>query len=114
MIHDTEALVCVDIRYRQQLGIKKYGTTLAENPLSLREWLEHAYQETLDKALYLKRAIQEIDEQEAIANGRDDPPKTAAYWAKRNAMMQEVAVELGKLFGTEYAKYTGEADGNNS
>jgi len=62
MIEDTEALVCVDIRYRQQMGIKKYGTTLAGNQLPLREWLVHAYQETLDQALYLRRAIQEIDE----------------------------------------------------
>lgn len=61
MIEDTEALVCVDIRYRQQLGIKKYGTTVAKNPLELRQWLQHAYEEVLDQAVYLKRAMQEID-----------------------------------------------------
>jgi hypothetical protein len=43
------------------VGIKKYGTTVAENPLSLREWLQHAYEETLDNAVYLRRAIAEID-----------------------------------------------------
>lgn len=61
----TEARVCVDISRRQQLGINKYGTTVAENPLSLREWLVHAYEESLDLPIYLKRAIEEIDAQEA-------------------------------------------------
>lgn len=61
MIHDTEAIVCVDIRRRQQLGINKYGTTVAENKLTQREWLQHAYEECLDQAVYLKRLIQEID-----------------------------------------------------
>lgn len=60
----TEASVCLDIGSRQEKGIAKYGTTVADNPLSLRQWLQHAYEETLDKAIYLKRAIAEIDAQE--------------------------------------------------
>lgn len=60
----TERAVCADIARRQAFGFKKYGTTVRENPLSLREWLQHAYEETLDKAVYLKRAIEEIDKQE--------------------------------------------------
>lgn len=58
-IENTEALVCVDIRYRQQLGVKKYGTTVAENPLTEEQWLQHAYEEALDLAIYLKRLLQE-------------------------------------------------------
>jgi hypothetical protein len=61
VIHDTEALVCVDIRYRQQMGIKKYGTTVAGNPLTKQQWLQHAYEECLDQAVYLKRLIQEME-----------------------------------------------------
>ena len=56
-----EAAVCNDIAERQQKGIAKYGVTVAENPLELREWLQHAYEETLDKAIYLKRAIMEME-----------------------------------------------------
>ena len=56
-----EAEVCQDIAKRQQKGISVYGVTVEENPLPLREWLQHAYEETLDKAIYLKRAIAEID-----------------------------------------------------
>ena len=61
----VEAEVCADIARRQAFGKNKYGTTVAENPLSLRAWLNHAYEETLDKAVYLKRAISEIDAQQA-------------------------------------------------
>lgn len=56
----TEAAVCEDIARRQQIGIKKYGITVAENPLPLVDWLQHAYEEALDKAIYLKRAIEEL------------------------------------------------------
>lgn len=56
-----EAMVAADIAARQRLGILKYGTTVAGNPLPLREWLEHAYQESLDLPIYLKRAIEEMD-----------------------------------------------------
>lgn len=59
----TEALVCEDIAHRQWLGIEKYKTTVADNPLSLREWLQHAYEECLDQAIYLKRAMEEIPEE---------------------------------------------------
>ena len=57
----TEARVCMDIIVRQQRGIAKYGTTVEDNPLSLKEWLQHAYEETLDKAIYLRRAIEELE-----------------------------------------------------
>lgn len=64
-----EADVCADIAGRQQLGKAKYGTTVAENPLSLREWMQHAYEECLDQAVYLKRGIAEIDAQEVRRHG---------------------------------------------
>ena len=57
----TEASVCDDICERQALGIRKYGKTVSQNPLELREWLQHAYEEALDLAIYLKRAIEKID-----------------------------------------------------
>jgi hypothetical protein len=56
-----EALVCQDIAERQQKGIAKYGTTVAENPLPLVAWLRHAYEEALDQAIYLKRGIHQIE-----------------------------------------------------
>lgn len=50
---------------RSQLGIKKYGTTLAGNQLSHREWLQHALEEALDLANYLQAEIMKIDAEEA-------------------------------------------------
>lgn len=60
-VSGTELDVCRDIEARQQMGIRKYGMTVATNPAHLREWLQHAYEESLDKAIYLKRAIAELD-----------------------------------------------------
>ena len=65
----TEARICTEIAARQQMGINKYGTTVAENPLGLREWLVHAKQEALDQAIYLQRAIEEIDAREVRRHG---------------------------------------------
>jgi hypothetical protein len=61
MIQDTETLVRNDIYLRQLKGLAKYGTTVSENPLPLRAWLQHQYEELLDAAVYCKRAIQQID-----------------------------------------------------
>ena len=64
-----EAAVCEDIAARQRLGINKYGTTVADNQLSLHEWLQHAYEEALDQAIYLKRAMAEISNQKMLCSG---------------------------------------------
>ena len=55
----TEAEVCADIAARQANGIQKYGVSVAENPLSRREWAQHAYEELTDAAVYLKRMMSE-------------------------------------------------------
>jgi hypothetical protein len=60
-VNDTETEVCEDIKARQALGIKKYGLTVSANPLDLRQWLQHGYEEALDLAVYLKRAMKELD-----------------------------------------------------
>ena len=62
----TEARVCADIARRQAVGLAKYGTTVEANPLKLREWLQHLYEEQLDAAVYTKRAIEELDRQAAM------------------------------------------------
>ena len=54
----TEAKVCEDIAARQQTGIAEYGT-VAEKPLTHRQLLQHAYEEALDLAVYLRRAMDE-------------------------------------------------------
>lgn len=61
---DIEYKVAADIFERQRIGLKKYGVSVKDNPLSLREWLQHAYEESLDHAIYLRRAMQELDKEQ--------------------------------------------------
>jgi len=64
-ITGTERRVCEDIASRQELGIRKYGTTVSDNPLELLEWLQHAYEEALDMAIYLRRTIEQLEQDRA-------------------------------------------------
>ena len=50
-----------DLLKRSELGIKKYNTTLDRTDLDLKDWLQHAYEEALDMANYLKRSIIELE-----------------------------------------------------
>jgi len=59
------SMVIAQFRSRSKRGIEKYKTTLAENDLSLVEWLEHAKEEAMDQVLYLERAINEIRSKES-------------------------------------------------
>jgi len=64
VISGTEKRVCEDIAHRQEMGLIKYGLTVADNPLTLRAWLQHQYEELLDAAVYCRRAIEELDRKE--------------------------------------------------
>jgi hypothetical protein len=50
-----EARVCADIAARQRIGIAKYGVTVEQSP---DDMLQHAYEEALDLAVYLKAEIE--------------------------------------------------------
>lgn len=47
--------VITKYRKRSQLGIKKYGTTLAENELTQEQWLTHLQEELMDAVVYLEK-----------------------------------------------------------
>jgi hypothetical protein len=40
---------------RSNVGIKKYGTTLDRNDLTMLEWLIHLQQELMDATLYIEK-----------------------------------------------------------
>ena len=61
--HGIEAIVCQDIAKRQAAGMNKYGISVADNPLLLKAWLQHQYEELLDAAIYCRRAIAELDKE---------------------------------------------------
>lgn len=64
--------VIADLNRRSEVGIKKYNATLERKDLELRDFLQHAYEECLDQANYLKRAIMELDGK--IAEGQLNKP----------------------------------------
>lgn len=53
----TEALVA-ELRARAKVGLRKYGVSVSDNPLSTAQWLQHAKEEALDLATYLERLIE--------------------------------------------------------
>ena len=49
--------VISDLISREKMGRAKYGTTVDKANLSEKEWMQHAYEEALDFAIYLKRMM---------------------------------------------------------
>jgi len=45
------------ILFREEKGRAEYGTTMDRTDLREDEWLQHAYEEALDLAIYLKKII---------------------------------------------------------
>jgi hypothetical protein len=46
-----------DLLSREDKGLKEYGTTMDRTDLTEQDWLQHAYEEALDLAIYLKKII---------------------------------------------------------
>jgi hypothetical protein len=103
----TEARVCADIAERQQLGIAKYGTTVADNPLALRDWLQHLYEEQLDAAVYTRRSIDQID----TMFGDFAFGKTNAELHQRLQSTSDARLRLMALMSTVEAKLNDTKDG---
>lgn len=51
--------VCAKLQARSELGIKKYGTTLADNPATVKEKLVHIQEELMDGANYIEWLLQD-------------------------------------------------------
>lgn len=58
---DTTTQVMGDLSRRHRTGLKKYGVTLANANLSQRALLQHAYEEALDLACYLRTLMTQMD-----------------------------------------------------
>lgn len=46
-----------DIQQRELKGIETYGTTMDRQDLTQDQWLQHAYEESLDFCIYLKKLL---------------------------------------------------------
>ena len=49
--------VCKKIQARSDVGKEKYGVTMEEEILSIREWLNHLQQELMDAAVYVEKLL---------------------------------------------------------
>ena len=48
------------LRSRSETGIRKYGTTMDRTDLEVKQWIDHAIEESLDHALYLMKLKDEL------------------------------------------------------
>ena len=46
-----------DIQKRELKGIETYGTTMDRDDLTQDQWLQHAYEESLNFCIYLKKLL---------------------------------------------------------
>lgn len=60
-----EEAVILKIRERMERGLQKYGVTMSRDDLSLREWLDHAQEESLDFAIYLEKIRRLLNDDES-------------------------------------------------
>jgi hypothetical protein len=51
------AQVMLDLRAREKMGIEKYGISVDKAKLDAIQWMQHAYEESLDHAIYMKKLI---------------------------------------------------------
>jgi len=86
MVDQIVEAVRTDLLQRSQVGINKYGVTLDRKDLSLKDWLQHAYEETLDQANYLKRAIMELEQQENLQFLATQAQEQGFYGAGKEAI----------------------------
>jgi hypothetical protein len=57
MESNTSRLIFEDLVSSDIKGNREYGVTVDREDYSKEEWLQHAYEEVLDTAKYLKRAL---------------------------------------------------------
>lgn len=57
LIHQVTEAVKADLDERTARGVRKYGAPLEKAGVSERELLQHAYEEALDLAQYLKTLL---------------------------------------------------------
>lgn len=66
--------VMIDLRNREKMGIEKYGVSVDKAELNAIQWMQHAYEESLDHAIYMKKLILEAHREIARAKGKEHAP----------------------------------------
>jgi hypothetical protein len=53
-------------KQRSDVGYKKYGVTLDEDPSKMVDWLNHLQEELMDAVLYLQKAKETYEKEKSI------------------------------------------------
>lgn len=61
-----------DLFERELRGLETYGTTVDRDDYELKNWLQEAYEECLDKCIYLKAAIKKIENAQNIQKAKSN------------------------------------------
>ncbi len=61
-----------DLFEREVKGLETYGTTVDRDDYELKNWLQEAYEECLDKCIYLKAAIKKIENAQNIQKAKSN------------------------------------------
>ena len=56
-----EEQVCKKILWRSEVGKKKYGITMEEEILSIRQWLIHLQEELMDATVYVEKLLESVE-----------------------------------------------------
>lgn len=76
------AQVMVDLRGREKMGIEKYGVSVDKAELDTLQWMQHAYEESLDHAIYMKKLILEAHREIERAKGKGYAPNVHEIQSK--------------------------------
>lgn len=113
-----------DLLRRSELGLKKYGRAIAAGGYSHRDLLQHAYEEALDLANYLKGAILKADQEAEVRRKQEEGvmpgelfptfPKTPeqqraldAYWTSGSPEQEREAIDRMKAAGLDITGVAG-------
>jgi hypothetical protein len=61
-----------DLVSREKKGLETYGTTVDREDYELKNWLQEAYEECLDKCIYLKAAIKKIENAQNLQEAKSN------------------------------------------
>jgi hypothetical protein len=53
-------------KQRSNVGYKKYGVTLDDDPSKMIDWLNHLQEELMDAVLYLQKAKETYEKEKSI------------------------------------------------
>jgi hypothetical protein len=93
-----------DLASRAEVGLAKYNTTMDREDLIASDWVQHAYEECLDMALYLKRLRKDMLAMEEELRAFKTQAMIKEQW-------KEIEVE-DKNKGLKYKYGIGVADNN--